>query len=172
MITPLLALLLATLPAHDKFGDTGALVPSGGIGLFHGSGTTTFSFSPQVQYFVAPNVAVGVGLTYAHQAGDNAPTFDSYGGLVSFGVNLPFGEQLSIFPSVFFTGVHTSISGSAFVIGGPSSAIGAAVFVPLLFHPVPHMFLGFGPEFATSGPSSDLFHDQAVSLHTIIGAWF
>ena len=165
------------LSAHAEglrgFGDAGEVVPSGGLALVSNSFQTVLSIQPMVEYFVVPNLALGLGLSYAHASSQGGSTFNSYGASISIGYNVRLAEAISIFPRISFAGAHSvASSGAPSIVGGGSSgAIGLTGFLPLLLHPVSHFFLGIGPQISTAGPSSDLFRNQTFAITTIIGGW-
>jgi hypothetical protein len=160
-----LAVMVATSSARAQdgrtFGDAGEFIPSGSLSFAHTSVQDSFAVSPGLQYFVIRDLAVGVGLLYAHSS-----SFDTYGGSASIGYNVRLASTVSVFPQVSFSALHST--GSA-----PSTAetfLGLQLFTPVLFHPAPHFFFGIGPAIGTAG-ISDLFHDQSVVVQTVIGGW-
>jgi hypothetical protein len=132
------------------------------------SSASVFSvgFEPSIEYFIARNVSVGVELdiSYSNTKGYGADFSlvqtkrTHYGGAVHFGVNVPFGAAFSIYPMLEF-GLHridqteTLVSGSSLSIaasptGSPTySVVGpwGEFLLPLLYHPVPHFFVGIAP---------------------------
>src|SRR5205823_1367059 len=77
------------------FGDTGEFVPSGSASFVHTSAQDSLALSPELQYFVLPNFAVGIGLLYTHASIINQPSFDTYGGSASIGYNLRLASNVS-----------------------------------------------------------------------------
>jgi hypothetical protein len=170
----LLAAFSVQAEAERRFGDQGEVVPSGGAAFTTGSGATSISLAPSLQYFVARGLAVGVGVSFGHTSSSGNGTSTVYGGEVSLGYDLPLATRLSFFPRAFFGGTHADFStppGVTVIGAGSSGAIDFGVFAPVLFHPVEHFFLGFGPELATFGASSDPFRSQSFALVTTIGGW-
>jgi hypothetical protein len=112
--------------------------------------TTKLILRPAVDYFVANNVSVGgfVGLDYT-SAGDAHSTTFSIGPRV--GYNFAFSERFSFWPKLGFSYSNSSASGSPLPPGVSASGnhLGLNVFAPVMFHPVPHFFLGFGPALDT-----------------------
>jgi hypothetical protein len=161
-------LMIAPVSAHAQdgrtFGDTGEFVPSGSASFVHTSAQDSFALSPGLQYFVLPNFAVGIGLLYTHASIINQPSFDTYGGSASIGYNLRLASNVSVFPQIGFSALHSSSAGGAQVF------LGSQLFTPILFHPVPHFFVGIGPAIGTAG-IGDLFRDQSVVVQTVIGGW-
>jgi len=162
-------LMIAPVSAHAQdgrtFGDTGEFVPSGSASFVHTSAQDSLALSPELQYFVLPNFAVGIGLLYTHASIINQPSFDTYGGSASIGYNLRLASNVSVFPQIGFSALHSTSSA-----GGAQVFLGSGLFIPVLFHPVPHFFLGIGPAIGTAG-IGDLFRDQSVVVQTVIGGW-
>jgi len=158
-IAAFLSLLLAALPARSqeerKFGDPGVVVPSGSITMGSVNGTSLFDLEPTLQYFYSPNVALGLTVSYFHSSSQ-----DAYALSPSLGYNLRLADVLSVFPQA---SVSFGYSGT--------TELGAGLFVPILIHPVQHFFIGFGPDFRTGGPTDDLFRNNVLVVHTVIGGW-
>jgi hypothetical protein len=155
------------LPA--PFGARGQFVLSGASALsashyeYDNSDATgaSFEFSPGADYFVARGVSIGIDgdASYAYSQGYDAAdlvqsrtTTFAFGPRVGF--DLPLGRLMSLYPR--FTLGYESIStlqtdafGANSVTTSQSGAF-VKIFVPLLFHPIPRFYFGFGP---------DLFHD-------------
>ena len=190
-------------PAAPRFGAQGEFVVTGSTSMgvsserFSNSSASTFSvgFSPGFDYFVLPNVSIG--LTGAVSYADTT-LYDSFGNLngtkttsVSvaprLGYNVPFGDYVSWYPRVAFgiASTHTSEqsvtplqggSGTApysFSAGGPW----VNAFAPILVHPAPHFFVGAGPGFehtfadmapvsAYSGQPTEIFGE------VVVGGWW
>jgi hypothetical protein len=113
-------------------------------------GTTTLQIAPAIDYFVLNNFSVGgfVAVNYV-TSGDNNSTRFSIGPRV--GYNVALSDLVSIWPKVGFS--YASTSGT---VGRPvgdtivstsfsNSNLALNVFVPIMFHPVQHFFVGFGP---------------------------
>jgi hypothetical protein len=113
-------------------------------------GTTTLQVAPAVDYFVLNNFSVGgfVAVNYV-TSGDNDSTRFSIGPRVGYNVTL--SDLISIWPKVGFS--YASTSGTVgravgdTIVSTPfsSSNLALNVFVPIMFHPVKHFFVGFGP---------------------------
>src|SRR5438105_4593154 len=143
----LLVLLLAASAARaSEFGHAGQVVPSGGFS-FSSSSTgdssrKEFLVAPELAWFVAEHFALGVSLRYeildATIAGvDQAER--TLAAVVPFAaLDVPILHWVSLFPSagLFFQSQSSD-----------RKSWGVTAFVPVLFHPAPHFFLGFGPSF-------------------------
>jgi hypothetical protein len=162
------------------FGDRGQLTISTDSGLSVSStstsgvdgSTTKLTLRPAVDYFVANNVSVGgfVGLDYTSTSGSHSTTF-AVGPRV--GYNFAFSERFSFWPKLGFSYSTSSTTIDTPPAPGAPSASGnhlaLNVFAPVMFHPVQHFFLGFGPALDT-----DLSGDAkqtAIAGRLTIGGW-
>src|SRR6478752_9798083 len=159
---PDLPAVAANTPA-GRFGDKAQLTISSDAGLEIAStsvsdidgSTTTITLRPAVDYFVANNFSVGgfIGLDYVKASGSHATTF-AIGPRV--GYNLAFSEKFTVWPKLGFsyssTDVSTEVStgpDTTTSTGASGSHLALNVFVPVMFHPVQHFFIGFGPALDT-----------------------
>jgi hypothetical protein len=125
-----------------------------------------FNIDPEFGYFFVRNVWIGFSFDGSH--GDThgyAPDgtlvetrIDRVSASVALGLNVPFARVFSFFPSVNigYEWMHLQTgapNGPATVANpyGPSdtslSGPWVSIYAPLLVHPVPHFYLGFGPTF-------------------------
>jgi len=179
---PDLPAVAANTPA-GRFGDKAQLTISSDAGLsiattsvsdVDGS-TTTITLRPAIDYFVANNLSLGgfLGLDYVKAAGSHATTF-AIGPRV--GYNLTFSDRFSLWPKLGFSYSSTDVStdvptgpNTTTSTGASGSHIALNVYVPVLFHPVQHFFIGFGPALDT-----DLSGDARVTTiagRLTIGGW-
>jgi len=176
---PQLPAVAANSPS-GVFGDRGQLAISSDAGLsitntstsgIDGS-STKLSLRPAVDYFVANNVSVGgfLGLDYASAGGAHATTF-AIGPRV--GYNLSFNERFSFWPKLGFSYSSSSASGpseqSAALTSVDGNHLTLNLFAPVMFHPVQHFFIGFGPALDT-----DLTGDAKQTIiagRLTIGGW-
>jgi hypothetical protein len=135
--------------------DAGLSISNTSISGRSGSATTV-QLRPAIDYFVIDNLSVGgfVGLDYAHSSGSHTTTF-SIGPRV--GYNFSLSERFSIWPKAGFSYSTTSVSANqdqtdvgggavqTTTLSSSSSGLALNLFVPFMFHPVEHFFLGFGP---------------------------
>jgi hypothetical protein len=136
--------------------------------------TTTVTLAPAADYFVIRNLSVGgvVGLTYS-KTGENTSTRFTLGPRV--GYNLGISRVLSIWPKVGFSFAHTNskveteVAGMKVSTEVDSNAIALNLFVPIMLHPAPHFFAGFGP-FLDTDLSGD---NQSTTwgLKLTLGGW-
>jgi hypothetical protein len=180
---PQLPAVAANSPS-GRFGDHGQLTISSDAGLSISStstsgvdgSTTALTLRPAVDYFVANNISVGgfVGLDYTSTSGAHSTTF-AIGPRV--GYNFAFAERFSFWPKLGFSYSSSSTTIDTPVAPGAPSSSGSVsgnhlalnVFAPVMFHPVQHFFLGFGPALDT-----DLTGDAkqtAIAGRLTIGGW-
>jgi hypothetical protein len=178
------------MPAEITFGAPGQLVISDDmqVAVIHSSqsfmgdsfSSTTFQLQPAVDYFVAPNFSIGGQLTVAYSSADDGVggslNQTAVGILPRVGYNLALAPTASIWPRVAFGYVHVSADAGA----GSASASGYSVtleaFVPVIFHPVPHFFIGGGPILTTEVISkiedADAPKTTNIGLLSTIGGYF
>jgi hypothetical protein len=137
-----------------------------------------FSLAPAADYFVIDNLSVGLEILFGYDSfsppnptgGGTSPqstNLTAYGFSPRVGYNVPIGSNLSIWPKVFFEHAGYSLGGGGAGYGNVQ-LLGA--YVPLLFHPAPHFYLGFGPNILTElGASSN--GNGATSKITSYGAF-
>jgi hypothetical protein len=137
-------------------------------------GTTSIQLAPAADYFVINNLSVGgfIGFDYA-TSGDNDSSRFSIGPRV--GYNIPFSDLVSIWPKAGFSFAHTSATVSTTTGSTTTSttnsndAFALNLFVPVMFHPVRHFFVGFGPFL-----DADLSGDSRATVFggkLTIGGW-
>ncbi|MEO8900716.1 MAG: hypothetical protein ABI488_03665 [Polyangiaceae bacterium] len=139
--------------------------------------TTSLVLRPAVDYFFANNVSIGgfVGLDYTSASGAHSTTF-AIGPRI--GYNLAFSDKFSFWPKLGVSYSTTSVSREVVALpnGGTVTATDASgnhlalnIFAPVVFHPVDHFFLGFGPALDT-----DLSGDAkqtTIAGRLTIGGW-
>ncbi|HVW24719.1 MAG TPA: hypothetical protein VHC69_05085 [Polyangiaceae bacterium] len=103
-----------------------------------GGSTTSILLQPAVDYFVIDHLSVGgfLLLNYQHTKGSHSTTF-GIGPRV--GYDIPLSSFFSIWPKVGLS--FSSVTGP----GPDANNLALNLFVPLMLHPAPHFFLGFGP---------------------------
>lgn|GEM_PF-684140 len=153
--------------------DAGLQIKSTSTSGVDGS-TTSLTLRPAVDYFLVNNVSVGgfVGLDYTSTSGAHATTF-AIGPRA--GYNLVFAERFSFWPKLGFSYSSSSTPADPAVPGTSSSNnasgnhLALNAFAPLMFHPVQHFFLGFGPALDTdlTGPSKQ----TTIAGRLTIGGW-
>jgi len=171
----LLPVMLVTMVAMaaraddaNRFGDAGVLVPSGSISFSRQQVQTLHStdliVQPNVQYFVIPHLALGLGVTYG-RSWFSPGAASVYGLQPSVGYDVPLLDGVSLFPRAFFSFTH--LTGS----GPDANIVTSGIFAPVLFHAARHFFLGIGPSATAAGRFSDPFEAKGLALQTVIGGW-
>ena len=169
---------LLTLVGGGSFsgGGTGLLTPAtmldfGGTSSSNNGGSQVgFSLAPAADYFVIDNLSLGLELLFGYDSySPGSVTISTPGGstttsapstnLTEYGVaprvgyNIPIGGSVSIWPKVFFEHAGYSVGGAGKGYGN-IQLLGA--YVPVLYHPTPHFYVGLGPNILTElGASSD-----------------
>jgi hypothetical protein len=168
----------------DQFGGKGQLAISSdaalsisNTSLSGGKGsTTTLQVAPAVDYFVIRSLSVGgsVLLNYS-SAGSGHST--SFGIGPRVGYNFPLSDLVSVWPKAGMSISSTSqsidvvnaVTNTTSSTSTSNTAIALNLFVPLMFHPAPHFFAGFGPFLDT-----DLSGDSKATTFggkLTIGGW-
>lgn len=177
--TPAVPQVDPTTPA-GSFGASGQIAVSSDAGLsisntstsgVDGS-TTTLQLRPAVDYFIIDNLSVGgfLGLDYTSVPTGHSTTF-SVGPRV--GYNIPFSPLFSVWPraGLSFASTSQTVKAPAGSDDSTSSSnLAVNLFAPVMFHPVPHFFLGFGPALDV-----DLTGDvktTTVAGRLTLGGWF
>jgi hypothetical protein len=170
-----------------RFGEKGQKAISSDVGLslsntsvsgVSGS-SSVLVLRPALDFFVAVSWSVGgfLGVEYASAPGGSS-TSVSIGPRV--GYNAELSNRLSIWPKVGLAVARTSqtdegavLPGGGGVVVGQNSEANTSVqlnlFVPIMFHPVDHFFLGLGPAL-----DQDLSGDSkatVVAVRLASGGW-
>jgi hypothetical protein len=151
---------------------------------------TSFQFSPGADYFVVRNVSIGIDAdaTYSYSQGylSGGTLVQSRTTRVAFaprvGLNVPLGRKLSLYPRFTFGYESVSTLETDAFLGGDrattrQSGAFVAIFVPLLFHPIPRFYFGFGPELfhhfgdVTGGPTPG-GQATTVGASFVVGAYW
>lgn len=135
---------------------------------------TSITIFPAADFFVIKNLSVGalVGVGYS-KVGDTKSTQFVLGPRV--GYNIEFSPLLSFWPKLGLAYRFSKIAteerqGNATVTTKfDNNAIALSLFAPIMLHPAPHFFAGFGPFLDT-----DLSGDNRATtwgLRLSIGGW-
>jgi hypothetical protein len=147
-----------------------------------GGSLTTITVGPAADIFLLRSFSLGAHFLWQHQqigvacssgtTCSNPPNTDSVSAGVSVGYALRMSESFSFWPKVNIDYRHTStVAGDAATADLVSSdAMVIGVFAPVLFHPVPHFFVGLGPNFQAAVLSS-ASNDIAYGLMLTLGGW-
>ena len=152
-----------TIPPH-RFGARGQLVLSGDIGAsamytsYAGvaSSYKSATFAPACDYFLFDHVSLGMAIPVTASGSQGidptsqAPVTSSVtaGGVaVRFGVDLPLGRWVSLYPRVSLSAGVDAFDEESKTSTNKYTAEYATVgvYAPLLVHPTSHLFVGFGP---------------------------
>jgi hypothetical protein len=114
---------------------------------------TTVRLEPALDFFVAPNVSVGGQLRIGFDSidqGSGLPTTDTteIGLLPRVGYVVAFSPTTYIWPRVGLGYVHRS-TGTSGLPSASSYRVPLEVFVPVIFQPVTHFFIGGGIRVST-----------------------
>lgn len=171
----------------EQFGDRGQIAISSEMGLTienttisGGSGSTTnLQLQPAVDYFVAHDFSVGAFVLFDYTSA-SAGHSDTFGLGARVGYNFTISDLLSVWPKAGLSFASNSSTTSESLAGAPpgtststtvsGSNLALNLFVPLMFHPAPHFFVGFGPFLDT-----DLSGDARATTwggKMTIGGWF
>jgi len=137
--------------------------------------STSFVFQPALDYFFAPNISLGALFSFEHGPLSAFPFTGTAVGLQArVGYNLPINDQFSIWPRFGLGYFHGS--GSIASVDVSAYIIPMQLFVPVLWHITPHVFLGFGPTYTTelvaSLEGADMPRNTFWGLESVIGGHF
>jgi hypothetical protein len=151
----------------------------------NGGSGTSFAVAPAIDYFVTSGLSLGANVLFgmlspAHGNSGTGTTITIAGIAPRVGYNIPLSETVSFWPKVYFGYVTASASDN-----GPSSNSSAiGVYAPFLFHPVPHFFIGIGPNASTQlsnnetvpqlggNTSQSLPKITLAGVQVTLGGWF
>ncbi len=141
----------------------------------HADATTSVSIFPAADYFVIENLSIGgvLGVGYT-KAGSAHSTIFRLGPRIGYNLNL--SELLSVWPKLGIGYAHTKADDSVALPSGDTvtrtvknDAVQLNLFAPVMLHPAPHFFAGFGPFVDT-----DLNGDNRATtwgLRLTLGGW-
>ena len=104
------------------------------------------TISPSVMFFLAPQLAVGGLLGFHHESAEEVSLSRfTFGPTVAY--NIPVSERASVFPTVgiLYGWAKSSSRTQGGRVSNSGYDIGLLLKAPFLFHPFPHVFVGFGP---------------------------
>ena len=142
--------------------------------------STRIQLQPAIDYFVSPNLSIGGQVRIGRESRDNGSgsTNDvtTLGLLPRIGYNVALSPTSSIWPRLALGYVHTSTDMYGGQITASGYIVSVEVFVPLIFQPVPHFFLGGGPLVSTDLVSKiegvDAVKTTNIGLQSTIGGYF
>jgi hypothetical protein len=118
-------------------------------------------------------------VSWTHTQSSGVPNTDSWSTGLRVGYSLAMGPSFSFWPKVNVDYRHTSLIATdlsmlqqgVFANEYSFDSMVIGVFAPVLFHPVPHFFLGLGPNFQAAVLSS-AGTDTSYGLMFTLGGWF
>lgn len=161
----------AAARGEDRFGRAGQIVPSGAISFNYAAGPEVGSIfvSPGVLWFPVNGIAIGGAASYGYVSSQQSvnvlqPASHQVGLEPEVGVAIPMGDSFALFPRVGIAVTWLFPQGF-----GTQRFTTLQAVAPVLFIPVPHFFLGFGPylRMDPSRPSASQF-----GLASEIGGYF
>jgi hypothetical protein len=191
----------ATAPAvaispEPRFGDAGQFVFTNDLVVsvrsttYAGTGSAerTTQISGSASYFVVDHVSLGLAVGFAGNFGKGIDA--TSGGTVTYsnasfsfgprvGANISMGRAFSLYPQ-FTLGIQHEAYDELAASSENHAAIDVVsvdLFVPLLVHPAPHVFLGLGPHLYHELSSSVTFPNDPLvpatqNRETTVGAAF
>jgi hypothetical protein len=145
--------------------------------------STTLLLQPAIDIFLAPNLSIGgqlqLGRSSNNANGDTTTT--TIGLLPHIGYNIPIGPTASIWPRASLAYLHYSYSTPGASYENSNYTVSFIAFVPVLFQPAPHFFIGGGPYLSTDliskydsggGASGDTFKTTTFGLLSTVGGYF
>ena len=171
---------------REGFGAPGVIAISSDFDLsfFHNTeslndqdqSTTSLRLAPNLQFFVADNVGVGGLFVLEYASSDPVSSVGlALGPSVSY--NIPVGERSSLYPTLVLTygWSKTTVDQAGGSQSASSNAFTLLIKVPFLFHPFPHVFVGFGPliqlDLSAKTEGQDAPKRTLLGLTLDIGFW-
>jgi hypothetical protein len=134
------------------------------------------TISPALMFFLAPQLAVGGILGFHHEAKENNTlTSFIFGPTIAY--NIAISPRASIFPMVGL--VYTWFKTEQDLPSGRRTNsgydLGLLLKAPVLFHPFPHVFVGFGPiiiiDFVSKADMGAATKTRSFGLTLDLGFW-
>ena len=141
---------------------------------------TDVRVAPALDWFVAKNIAIGGLVVFGYQKGAGLKGSETTVQLgPNIGFNVEMAGRVSFFPKLG-AGYRLISQSSKSPLGGTSSVTGHVVTVfasaPILFHPAPHFFVGFGPiislDLLSKVEGNDGTKNLVGGLAMHIGGWW
>ena len=139
---------------------------------------SVITVAPSVDIFFAPNLAIGGTFKIQHVSVESMKT-TSVRVVPTVGYNVLLSRRVTWFPKLGPAFGYEKTTGG---LESTSWRLGIDVAAPLLFHPTPNFFVGFGPRFSrdliskVQNPSTKKDMDSAIAtsfdLSLIVGGYF
>ena len=134
----------------------------GGYFFFHKNspGDWSISLHPAIDYFITSNISLGALVGYFHSPAATGTTVLDLGARAGF--NLTITDHIGIWPNAglavsFVSADHENDTTTTF-----------GIFAPVLYHLVPHLFVGAGPSFSVLLSGAD---GKSYGVDFVIGGW-
>lgn len=116
----------------------------------NGGSGISFVLAPAADYFVIDSLSVGAEIQFgilnpAHGSGSVGETDTVFAIAPRVGYDLRLTDTITFWPKLYFGYFTLSASNN----GGSSNSTALGIYAPFLWHPVPHFFLGIGPNVST-----------------------
>jgi hypothetical protein len=161
-----------TADAAGAFGVVGQLALSLGATngpylTFQKHGDWTLEVAPAADYFLFPHISVGGVVDYRHDSNVGAPNTsgqaeDTFSIGARAGYALALNDRFSVWPLLGLRLDYRSQSHTS------STNTFLPIYVPALFHPAPHLFVGLGPNVDVHLSGNRNF---GWGIGTILGGW-
>jgi hypothetical protein len=158
----------------------------------NGQSQSAILLQPAIDVFVSPNLSIGgqvrIGVASTDSGAvmplgviSNGPGDTTTIGLLPrIGFNIPIGPTASIWPRASVAYVHNSFTSNGGGYSTSSYTVSFIGFVPVLFQPVSHFFIGGGPylstdlisKFESGGTSVDSAKTTEFGLLSTVGGYF
>jgi hypothetical protein len=136
--------------------------PDGGYFFFHKNspGDWEISLHPAIDYFITSNVSIGALVGYRHSPAATGTTALDLGARAGFNLNID--DHVGIWPQAslavnFVSADHSNNTTTTF-----------GIFAPVLYHLVPHLFVGAGPSFSALLSGAD---GKTYGIDFVLGGW-
>ena len=180
-----------------RFGAKGGVVLTGATDLSGGTtgynhsdaSSTSLSFNPSFDYFLAENVSIGLtlpmgystGVGYGADGSSTKNTTTSFGIGARLGYNAVISERFSLYLLATLGGGTSSydeeqVKPAPGKAADPSSNTSSVsgfwidLYAPLLFHLTNHLFAGLGPYFYQDLTRAEAKYNRPDNLRTSLGA--
>jgi hypothetical protein len=144
------------------FGEQGQLVISneGFVGFDKTNNVGwNLTLKPAADYFFMPSVSAG--LVAAYVMGNNDTSIVGLGARAGYNLNVT--ENLGVWPKVGVAYQHLSVGNAS------ASTTWLSLFVPILYHLMPHLFVGLAPYYNLKVAGDG---EHTYGFGYVIGGWF
>ena len=126
--------------------------------------------APAADYFIQENLSIGAQAFIDHNFVSDSDDLTNLGLGARAGYNIPMSESASLWPKVgvSFERNDVKTDQNAGSTGGDLALI-VNLSAPVLFHPVNHFFVGFGPSVALKVGGAEGLN---LSLNSVVGGYF